>query len=68
MRGHQLGVRDIGEMQRRTRIEAEPSCGDYGRNTGREHEPGMVSRWEWAQRHSSLEQGRDRRGVSDGAR
>ena len=68
MRGHQLGVGDIGQMQGRSRIESQPSCGDDGEIKDRKHEPGMVSRWEWAQPHSPIQPCRDRRGVCDGSR
>ena len=68
LRGHQLGVGDIGPMQSRTRIRAQRSSDDYDGIQGGEHEPGMVSRCEWAQPDSSIQRSRDRRGVCDGAR
>ena len=68
MPSHQLGVGDIDEMHSRTRIEAYRSFGHDSEITGRQHEPGLVSRCEWAQLACSIQQCRDRRGVCDGAR
>jgi hypothetical protein len=68
MRGHRLAVGDIGEMQGRTRIGAEPTSGDDGGITGRQCDGGMVSRREWAEPASSIKCCRGRRSVDDGAR
>jgi len=68
LQGDGLGVRDIGQMRRRTLLRAQPSLGHDGGITGRKHEPGMDIRLEWTQLASSIKWCGDRLGVCDGAR
>jgi hypothetical protein len=68
MRGHGVGVGDVVAVSCGARDRRDAAGGDDGGITGRQHEPGVVSRWGYAESAPWVEPCRDRRGVYDRAR
>ena len=68
MRGDGVGVGDVGAVSRGARGRRHAADGDDGGIEGRQHEPGMVSRWGYVESASFVELCRDRRGLDDRVR
>ena len=68
MRGHELGVRDIGEVSGGIRKKRIATVDDDGRRARREYEPGMVDGDSKLEPLRSIQSCRDRLGVCSGAR
>jgi len=65
MRGHRLGVGDFVAVSCGARGRRDAAGGDDGGITGRKHEPGVVSRWGYAEPAPWVEPCRNRGGVYD---
>ena len=68
VRGHQLGVGDIGEVSCESWGFGHPSCSDDGGITERKLEPGLFCGHGCHQPDAQRQWGIDRRGVYNGAR
>jgi hypothetical protein len=68
MRGHRMGVGDVGEVSCELWGVWYPSSSDDSRITRRKQEPGLVCRQGCYQPDEQLQSRRDRRGVCDRAR
>ena len=67
MRGHELGVRDIGEVSGGIRKKRIATVDDDGRRARREYEPGMVDGDSKLEHLKSIQSCRDRLGICDRA-